>query len=547
MLMYTFLQSNNKYFVLIFSLILFVIYDRGNAFFISGDLLHSSSAMLIRYVKLITLVLLALLSYYSVACCLFSQSWALRALGNLVFIAGVVNAFTFNVSGSFPDAGLLGTVMQEQSFAPQFVSKYQKQIAVTLFYSLIIIAFVFVAKARLSISCSNRLAAFLLFMAVISNIGLSIYTEGRRSAFYGFNTIIASFKAIISDAIPYVARGAVTEVECSQCPDILFYIVGESVNYEALRAVNSILLQESVIRKRLGVPAFTFKGYSSGNRSSVSNYILRLGLGKSSYPDTDHTTLSYPNIFSYAKSSHYHTIFYNAQAEYNRLQNFMSYHDLVDVDHHITADASTDRYARDLLALDKLRHFVDEAEPNNRVFIMVVNYGIHFPYVNSIPPWLIEELPEGCRSPDISFSSRSALCNHAQYETALKFSVDQYMNKLLGILAGKNFALIYASDHGQNLESSYTIPHGSRANTSECEISVPIFFAGNVFNNVSESGVRSHFQIPPTILRILGHVQEKQGNESTLWKEWLGGPAFLRDPFDQPDRWIDPVGVCSYK
>jgi len=471
----------------------------------------------------------------------------LRILGIVLYSAGVVNKFTFDVSGSFLDAVILNVAIQERFSAHNFISSNWKLIVYIITYSIVIISLFIAIKIKLSFSYSNKLAINLLMMAIIANIFLATYTDGRRSAFYGYNAVIESAKAISTTKIPYAKRANVAAIECTQCPDIIFYIIDESVNYEALVAIKSILLQESVIRKKLRTPVFIFKGYSAGNHSSVSNYILRLAVGKSAYPDNAYATLRFPSIFSYAKASHYKTVFYDAQQENNRLQNLMSQYDLVDIDYFITSSASSDRYNRDMLALERLRGFIDQAAPNNKIFILLVKEGVHFPYVNSIPSHLITELPEDCQSPDTSFSSQKTLCKKAQYEAALRFSVDQFMEKLFSMLVNRNFALIYTSDHGQNLSSKYSLPHGSLQNTSQCEISVPIFIAGNLFRDaIQNSEIKSHFQIPPTLLHILGHTLEEPEKGTTLWNEWCSGSEFLYEPFGHDSQWREPVENCIY-
>jgi hypothetical protein len=509
--------------------------------------MHSNSSLIMRIFKVFVLIAIAAISYYSVACCLLSQSVALHLLGALLYIAGIINAFTFEVTGSFPDAELLGVAIQERFLASSFMIGHWKLIVFAVTYSIAIYMLFAVIRFKYSIFSSNKVAAVFLLCAILANIIWPMYTGGRRSAFYGYNAIIELTKALSTKDIPYARRSGVAGIECPQCPDVLLYIIDESVTYEALSHIRSIVMDDSAIRDRLGVPAFTFKSYSAGNHSSVSNYILRLGLGKSSYPDSQHLTLGLPNLFAFARAAHYTTVFYDAQQEDKRLVNYMSQYDLAAVDHFITADASSDRYDRDMLALTGLQGFIDQASPENKLAIVLIKNGVHFPYVNSIPPALIGDLPADCHSPDTSFTSQKMYCKKAQYEIALKFSVDQFLDRLFDVLAGKNFALIYTSDHGQDLSSRYSLAHGSVENTSECEISVPILIAGNVFADIGQQdGLRSHFQIPPTLLQILGQTPHDPTTDDTLWFEWQGGPDFLHDPFEQNGQWHQPVKPCIY-
>lgn len=541
------LRHRHHYLVALFCIVFFAVYDSGNFYRNAVSLMHTNSSLIIRYFKVAALLPIAVISYYSVVCCLFSRSRSVVTLGALLAVCGILNSFAFAVSGSFPDAMMLGVALQERFFAAHFISANWKIISFITTYSLVILAVLAGVRRRFSIACPGRLAGALVIVALLANVVLANYTGGRRSAFFSYNALIASAQALTATSVPFVPRARVDDSPCPQCPDLLVYIIDESVNYEALKAMDSMILQDAVLQNTLGVPAFVFKGYAAGNHSDVSNYVLRLGVGRSAYPDRAYETLQLPNIFAYAKAANYNTIFYDAQEESKRLVNYMSQHDLVGIEQFMVSDASADVYDRDMLALDRLQGFIDQAGPGHRNAIVLVKNGVHFPYVNSVPPWLIDELPAGCRSPDTSFSAQGIFCKKAQYESALRFSVDRFMDKLFAALAGKNFALIYTSDHGQNLSSRYSLPHGSIENTSECEISVPILIAGRIFaDGVQATGMRSHFQIPPTLLRILGYAAADPARDITLWEPWRGGSDFLFEPFDRPGEWRQPVEACSY-
>jgi hypothetical protein len=527
-------------------IVMFFAFDSANLYTNATSLMSSNSSLINRSIKVALLTSIALITYYSVAYCIIARSHVLRFAGALIYFAGVINAFAFTVSGSYPDVTLLGVAIQDWHFSGAFASSHWKSIAYTLAYSIVIFLLFIAVKTKLSLVGSNRLAGLLFLLALIANVSCASLTAGRRPAFYGYNMAIESTKALLTQQIPYAPRAKVAAIECTQCPDLLFYVIDESVNYEALSAINSLVVHADAVSERLGVPSFSYKAHSAGNHSSVSNYVLRLGVGKSSYPDPQHATLALPNIFSYAKAAGYKTVFYDAQVEDNRLQNYLSQYDLADIDHFMTSDASSAFYNRDYIALQKLRGFIDEAAPHHKVAITLVKWGAHFPYINSIPPQLIDTLPTDCRSADTSFSSQKTYCTKAQYEAALKFAVDQFMNKLFSMLKGKKFALIYTSDHGQNLTSKYSLPHGSPENTSECEISVPILIAGSVFSNAGQdSRAKSHFQIPPTLLNILGYGPQANSEGVPLWKEWHGGSDFLYDPFQ--GQWRKAAESCTYQ
>jgi hypothetical protein len=544
-------------------LVLFFVYDGGNWHTNAASLMGSNSALPMQLLKVAVLTLVTVIGYSAVAAALLSRCWPLFLVGLAIYLGGIVNRFIMDLSGSFPDATLFAVGMQEHAMAMNFFSSNWKLVLMTGGYSSALLAAILVLRSKCVPNWSRSTAGesqeretgkrlvyvvgSLLVVAIVANGLLATSTDGRRPAAYGYNAIGEYLKALLMPQIPYVQRATAPPVTCSSCPSILFFAIDESITHEALVASGSTLPHGTAIGNQWGVPAAYFSAYAAGNHSSISNYILRLGVGKSAYPDIGYRTLSLPNIFSYAKAAGYETIFYDAQKESKRLQNLMSQYDLKAVDRFLVADTSSDRFNRDMEALDRLRDYIEAAGNERRLAIVLVKNGVHFPYVNSVPASRLSELPEGCRSADTSFSAQDAFCKKAQYEAAIRFAVDEFMGRLFSMLADKDFALVYTSDHGQSISSKYRLPHGSVENTSACEISVPIFIAGKVFaDGVQPEGVRSHFQIPPTILRILGQQDRGDMRDPTLWEEWRGGDDFLYEPFAQASEWRRPAGPCVY-
>ena len=556
-------RCDHRFLTVLISIALFFVYDGGNWHTNAASLMGSNSTLPVQLLKVAMLTLVTVIGYSAVAAALLSRYWPLFLVGLAIYLGGIVNRFIMDLSGSFPDAILFAVGMQEHAMAMNFFSSNWKLILMTGGYSTTLLTAIIVLRSkclknRSQSTAGNNLqretgersiylVGSLLVVAIVANGLLTTLTDGRRPAAYGYNAIGEYLKALLMPQIPYEQRAAASPVVCSSCPSILFFVIDESITHEALVAASSILSHSRTISDRLGVPAFYFSAYAAGNHSSVANYILRLGVGKSAYPDRSYLTLSLPNIFGFAKAAGYLTIFYDAQQETNRLVNYMSQYDLRGVDRFLVANSSSDRFNRDMDALERLRGYIGEAGNSHRVAILLVKNGVHFPYVNSVPASRLDELPEDCRSADTSFSSQDAFCKKVQYEAAIRFAVDEFMSRLFSMLAGKDFALVYTSDHGQSISSKYRLPHGSVENTSACEISVPIFIAGKVFaDGVQPEGVRSHFQIPPTLLRILGQQDRGDTKDPTLWEEWRGGDDFLYEPFAQASDWRRPAGPCVY-
>ena len=452
------------------------------------------------------------------------------------------------ITGSPLNPDHLEVAIQNIHFIDLFILANWKLLLIFFIAAIVFLYTLIQIRRKLNIVTRNMVILFFVIVALTANVIYVSKANANRNPFYAYNLPIVCVNALNYPKIPYVPRSKVATLPGNaHTPDLVVFIIDESATYEALRSYGSIISKPKELSSTLNAPVFFYKAHSAGNHSAIANYVLRLGLGKSSYPDKEGKTLAAPTIFSYAKAAGYTTVFYDAQAEQNQLQNYMSYFDLADIDTFITSDAMTKRYQRDTEAISKLRPVIAGASPDNKIMVMIVKYGVHFPYINSIPDQIAATLPESCRSSDTSFTSADKSCNKIQYEAALKYSVDGFMDMLLGIVRGKNFALVYTADHGQNIYSNHTFPHGSLENVSECEISVPIFLAGSCFYALKQTeDIKSHFQIPATIQSIMGFDSGLSQKEATLWEYWDDDETYLYDLFGDNRRWLKISDVCKY-
>ncbi len=522
--------------------LLFIVFDNSNTTHAVASFLSTNSSPAYKLIKVSCALGAAALSYLSVCLCLLSHSRALRLLGLALFFSGLLNALSCRITGSHLNPDHIWVAVQNMHFAGVFIAGIWKLLLISSAAAILALCLLSYLRRRVTSTVPAGAALALVLAALAANTVYVLKANPNRSPFYAYALPIVCVQALNYPAVPYVPREAVTAVpDTTTAPDLIVLIIDESVTFEAVRSYGSTLIAA------LDVPAILYKAHAAGNHSAIANYVLRLGLGRSFYPDTDYSTLTSPTIFAYARAAGYTTVFYDAQAEGSQLQNLMSPFDLADIDIFLTSDPATKRYARDAEALARLKPFLNDASPQRRVMAVIVKYGVHFPYVNSVPPRIAAGLPAACRTSDTTFTASDTSCNRLQYETALKYCVDGFMKQLLDLIRGRDFAIIYTADHGQNIYSRHAFPHGSLRHVSECEISVPIFLAGRCFAGLQQtSAIKSHFQIPGTLLSIMGFAPSKHTPPSTLWDTWHGDGTYLHDLFGERARWLTVESGCEY-
>jgi glucan phosphoethanolaminetransferase (alkaline phosphatase superfamily) len=532
-------------------ILLFIFFDNNNLWLTTTSLLSTNSSILIKFIKLSYVFVTAIISYVSIVLLIFSIDKKLYYTGVIFLLFGVVNTIVAQITGTNISVDTIQIAVTNIHFYGDFFLSFWKTIALQLIVFIALIVFINFIKLKNAAIVPTSKGVLLIFISTVLFNFFYVYKVGeRRAPFFGFNLPITFTKNCVqSRTIKFCKRSEVDPLTLihSNSPKIIIFIIDESVTYEALVKNNSLLMRQEALTAKIQVPHHLFKAHSSANHSAVSNYILRTGFTESDYPDTDGKTLRAPSIFSYAKTAGYNVVFYDAQSENNRLQNLMSPYDLVSIDKFLTSSSSTKRYMRDLVALDEIEKIINSTKSDKKLFISMVRYGLHFPYTNSIPPDLVKKISEECQSSDTSFSDEPVKCKKNQYDIALMFSVDTFMERLFKIISQKDYALIYTSDHGQDLNSKHKSPHGSSQDVSECEISVPIFVAGTVFHDMKSTDfISTHFQIPPTIKKILGYENIHNKDAPTLWEDYPSHGKFLRGIFNSNDIWFTPSHECVY-
>lgn len=532
----------------VLSLVLFLLFDNKNVSATVVFLASAKHSLISKVAKIGYLLGITFISYLSVSTCLLSNKCLMWYFGVLLFLLGLINSVIHYLTGSPLNTTHIAIALQNLHFTGMFLDFTSGVGLISITASAVFLYVLWLFRQKMGFKINSYFVLSLILISLAANVFYAIQTDFRRTPIYTYNVPIAVVRAVNSVKVAYVPREKVPLLSAdTPTLDLVMLIIDESVNYEALVSYGSVISKTEELKIRMNAPVYFFKAHSAANHSAASNYVLRLGLDKSFYPDKDGITLNKPTIFSYAKAAGYKTVFYDAQSQPNRLQNFMSYFDLDDIDLFMTANPSTRRSQRDDEAIKRITSIIAEASSENKIMMMIVKNGVHFPYINNIPEYMLDDFPESCRSRGVSFSVTKKSCLKIQYETMLKHSVDIFFDSLLKMLHGKKAAIVYTSDHGQNLASKNKLPHGSSEDVSECEISVPILLIGHCFTDIKQNNeIKSHFQIPATLKSILGFSSQLDQRDITLWGEWENDSTFLRDLFDKNGRWFKTACDCEY-
>jgi glucan phosphoethanolaminetransferase (alkaline phosphatase superfamily) len=184
----------------------------------------------------------------------------------------------------------------------------------------------------------------------------------------------------------------------------------------------------------------------------------------------------------------------------------MNEHEVTFIDEMLRLRQQT-AYESDRVARDKL---IELLRQPGKTFIMLNKYGIHFPYFRSYPkeyniftPALKQGEPMNDREKSLN-----------SYMNGIRWSVDDWFKDLLSESGDfRDYAIIYTSDHGQNIVDDGTLATHCRPRANRFEGIVPMMVLSNNvaiserFKTVQVTSYdkMSHFQIFPTLIRLAGY------------------------------------------
>jgi hypothetical protein len=297
-------------------------------------------------------------------------------------------------------------------------------------------------------------------------------------------------------------------------PRAIVWLVDESIAYPQFAAILAPRL-ETVRHVDFGMTA------ALAHCSAPANLALRSGVEvRRAGPLLDLRRT--PSIWGYARKAGYRTVLIDGQA-HGAPQNLLLPPERALIDDYIASAGDLDTDMR--IAADINRRL----RTGERVFVYAVLRGVHFQYRDHYPAGLIP--PD---SPAIR-----------QYETAVEYSKGRFFERLLASVDRENVAVVYTSDHGQNLAEG-AVPHCSPSPVP-AELHVPLVAflperLASLYAGAPRAG-HSASQIFPATLGWMGYdraaVQRRYDNDLDSLPA-----AYVR--FDRdvvPLRKGDPAGV----
>ena len=282
--------------------------------------------------------------------------------------------------------------------------------------------------------------------------------------------------------------------------DHVFLVVDESVRADFLdlnrdRGTTPFLLSQQDVLANFG------RAVSANNCSLFSNLALRFG----ARPERLSESLrSGPSIWSFAHAAGFTTVYIDTQRRGGALNNGMTLVERSEVDEFVQFEDVTETEL-DLAVAARLAQI---ARAPGRYFVYVNKWGNHFPYARNYPEdaeWFAPDMEAGAALGE----DRERLVN--SYKNSVRWTVDGFFRELLAADLSTS-ALLYTSDHGQNLMD--------RGIVLGCDSNDPHVFEGLVpmlavsgdpallerFREAAEWNRDrvTHFEIFPTLLELFG-------------------------------------------
>jgi hypothetical protein len=299
---------------------------------------------------------------------------------------------------------------------------------------------------------------------------LDRWPEGAERNLYGLAWELAS-------AAPPPAREAVTLVpDTGDAPRHIVWLIDESVAAAPFARLIAPSLH-GVAHRDFGVAA------ALGHCSAPAQVALRSGVDVR-HVGRDSDLRATPSIWGFAKRAGYRTILIDGQTA-GAPQNLLLPPEraLIDDFRSMAGGIDTDRrIARTLNA---------QMKSPGKSFALVVLRGVHFQYR--------DHYPEGTIPADAPVAR--------QYDTALAWSKRGFFDTLLAGVDREAVAIVYTSDHGQNLAPG-ALPHCSQTPVAD-EFRVPLvaFVPDRLAARypAAPGGGRSASQIFPATLGWMGY------------------------------------------
>lgn len=296
-----------------------------------------------------------------------------------------------------------------------------------------------VARSAVAIPWSPGIAAASLAMLVAPSLiyrHAEVWPEGAERSLYGL-----SWDLVTAPPPPPRAAPTLAHDPHADAPRHIVWVIDESVAEAPFRRLIAPTLA-GIPHQDFGVAA------AMGHCSAPAQVALRSGVDvRRARPEMD--LRGTPSIWGYAKRAGYRTLMIEGQTA-GAPQNLLLPPERALIDDYRPMVGGIDT---DLMIADALNA---QMKGGGKSFTFAVLRGVHFQYRDHYPSGAI---------PADSPVAR-------QYDTALRWSKAQFFNRLLAGVDREAVAIVYTSDHGQNLTPG-ALPHCSREGVAD-EFRVPL-------------------------------------------------------------------------
>lgn len=256
---------------------------------------------------------------------------------------------------------------------------------------------------------------------------------------------------------------------------------------------------------------------SISNCSSSTNLLLRIGLTNKQSDNFKKKLNELPTIFQFAQRAGYKTYLLDAQAAEGQMQNNLSEFDRKAIDGFVTLSRRFIPNGRDNEILKKLIAIMDKKDDEKR-FIVVVKWGAHWPYALT---YRNEVFKPAARKSFTEMNEKNKEKIFNAYFNSLRFSVDEFLQKLTAKSTQEDEIIFYTSDHGQMLylnDNPLTHCHEWQDDMKGLpmdEFKVPlIVFSKSIKDRLQKPQQKqmAQEQIFPTTLALMGYGQKVTNN-----------------------------------
>ncbi len=390
------------------------------------------------------------------------------AVLSLIMLSIIPNLGFGQTIGGLLGAPELGWMFAEARQAGHAAGEFTRPLVLVAVQLIIAAALLLAARKLLAIPARGN-ALIGTGLLIIPSLLISYPLGAERNA-YSYLIGLA-----FAEAPP--ARGNVALVpQTESAPSHIVWLVDESVAYEPF--------QRLMMPKLLDAGATDFgPAASMGHCSAPANVALRSGVDvRNVSPVTD--LRATPSIWAYARKAGYRTSLIDGQTT-GAPQNLLLKPELALIDDYqgVAGDLDTDDRIAEMLNA--------RLKSGEKSFNYALLRGVHFQYRDHYPKGAI---PSG--SP-----------KQLQYETALEYSKRDFFERLLDGVDRNKVAILYLSDHGQNLEGGMLAHCSSDPSADEFRIPLLAFLPEGLRAGYADraSGERSASQLFPATLGWMGY------------------------------------------